>query len=210
MRVLVACEFSGIVRDAFKVRGHDAYSCDILPTEREGKHIQGDVLEILNDGWDLMIAHPPCTYLAVTGNKWFYHPDDKGIPIEQRRPHPRFPNRAKQREDAVKFFMSLAAANISKICIENPVGIMSTRWRKPNQIIQPFQFGHPEPKKTCLWLKGLSQLEPTKTVEPEYIISKSGKRLAKWYYQPSFTPERQKMRERTFQGIADAMAMQWG
>jgi len=206
MNILIACEFSGIVREAFTAKGHNAVSCDLEQTEMQGQHIKGDVLEILHweisggrPRWDLMIAHPPCTYLTITGNKWF-KPEYKD----------RFPNREQDREKAVEFFMSLANANIPRICIENPVGIMSTRWRKPDQIIQPFQFGHSEPKKTCLWLKGLPLLKPTKIVEPEYRISKSGKKLAKWYYEPSPSPERQKIRNRTFQGIADAFADQWG
>jgi hypothetical protein len=201
MKILIACEFSGIVRDAFKAKGHDAWSCDLLPTEREGNHIQGDVLEILDDGWDMMIAHPPCTYLTVTGNKWF-KPEYKE----------RFPTREQDRKDAIEFFMALANAPIPKICIENPIGIMSSLWRKPNQIIQPYQFGHTEAKKTCLWLRGLMPLEPTKLVEPEYITFKSGKRMAKWYVDAVKLPkaERSKLRSRTFQGIADAMADQWG
>lgn len=198
MNVLIACEFSGIVREAFRKRGHNAWSCDLLPSEIEGNHYQGNVIDMLADNWDLMIAHPPCTYLSITGNKWF-KPEYKD----------RFPDRERQREEAIEFFMELANADIPRIAIENPVGIMSTLWRKPDQIIQPFQFGHSEPKKTCLWLKNLPKLEPTSIVEPEYMISKSGKRLAKWYFQPSNTPERKKMRERTFEGIAEAMAEQW-
>lgn len=206
MNVLVACEFSGVVREAFRKRGHNAWSCDLLPTEIQGNHYQMDLLELLfwdssrnTSYWDLMIAHPPCTYLAVTGNKWF-NPEYKD----------RFPDREQQRDDAIEFFMKIATSTIPRIAIENPVGIMSTLWRKPDQIIQPFQFGHPEPKKTCLWLKNLPKLEPTAIVEPEYFTSKSGKRLAKWYFQPSNTPERKKMREKTFEGIAEAMADQWG
>lgn len=198
MKVLVACEFSGVVRDAFARMGHDAWSCDLLPSEKPGQHIQDDVLKHL-DGWDMIIAHPPCTRLTVSCNKW-YKPEYKD----------RFPNIHQEREEAVKFFMSLAEAPAPKICIENPVGIMSTRWRHPDQIIQPFQFGHPEPKKTCLWLWWLQPLEPTKIVEPDYFVTKSGKRMATWFYKPSFTPERQKMRSVTFQGVAEAMAAQWG
>lgn len=197
MNILIACEFSGIVREAFKEKGHNAWSCDLLPSEKEGNHLQTNVLKVLNDGWDLMIAHPPCTYLTITGNKWF-----------KEEYKDRFPNRKKQREEAIEFFMALANAPIKRICIENPVGVINTLWRKPDQIIQPFQFGHKEPKKTCLWLKNLPLLKPTKIVEPEYMISKSGKRLAKWYYQPSYTKERQQMRNRTFIGIAEAMANQ--
>jgi len=200
MNVLVACEFSGVVREAFTKRGHNAWSCDLLPTEIEGKHYQGNVLDMLTDSWDLVIAHPPCTYLTVTGNKWFK-------PEYQDR----FPRREQQRKEAIEFFLEFTdLEHINKVAIENPVGIMSTIWRKPDQIIQPFQFGHKEPKKTCLWLKNLPKLEPTNIVEPEYIVTKSGKRVPKWYYEPSYTKERQLMRERTFQGVADAMAEQWG
>jgi hypothetical protein len=198
MRVLIACEFSGIVREAFRKRGHDAWSCDLEPTEIEGQHIEGNVLPHLEDGWDLLIAHPPCTFLTVTGNKWF-----------KPQYHDRFPLRHEQREQAVTFFMAFATCSIPRICIENPVGIMSTRWRKPDQIIQPFQFGHPEPKKTCLWLENLPPLMATKLMEPEYRMSKSGKRMAKWYFDPSPSPERQKNRNRTFTGVAEAMADQW-
>jgi len=209
MKILIACEFSGIVRDAFIAKGHDAISCDLLPSDRPGPHYQGDVFDIINVGFDMMIGFPPCTYLTVTGNKWFYHPDDKELPVEQRRPHPRFPARQLHRQQAIEFFMKLADADIPKICIENPVGIMSTRWRKPDQIIQPYQFGHPEPKKTCLWLKGLPLLASTKIVEPEYMITKSGKRVPKWFFAPSNTPERAKLRNTTFTGIANAMSSQW-
>jgi hypothetical protein len=201
MDILIACEFSGIVREAFKAKGHNVLSCDLLPTEKEGEHYQGNVLDILDNGWDMMIAHPPCTYLCVTGNKWF-KPEFKE----------RFPTREQDRKDAIEFFMALAKAPIPKICIENPIGIMSSLWRKPDQIIQPYQFGHIEAKKTCLWLKGLMPLEPTKKVKPEYVTFKSGKRMAKWYVDAVKLPkaERSNLRSRTFQGIADAMADQWG
>ena len=181
MRVLVACEFSGIVRDAFLAKGHDAWSCDLLLTERKGPHIQDDVLKHLNEKWDLMIAHPPCTYLAVSGARWFS-------------------NRKLEQQDAMRFFLKLAHANINKICIENPIGIMSTYWGKPDQIIQPWQFGHGETKATCLWLKNLPKLFPTNIVnEREHRIHKMA---------PS--KDRGKNRSRTYQGIADAMAEQWG
>ena len=150
-----------------------------------------------------MIAHPPCTYLAVTANKWLKdQPARKSGALvgEARR---------EARREAIAFFKALTQANINKIAIENPVGIMSTEYRKPDQIIQPFQFGHSEPKKTCLWLKNLPLLVPTKIIEPEYFISKSGKRLPSWYYKPSPSPERQAMRSVTFKGIAEAMADQW-
>jgi len=211
MKVLIACEFSQVVTKAFRNKGHDAFSCDILTTDGDPKyHLQGDVLDYLQEGrWDLMIAHPPCTYLCISGNSWFYHPEDKHLPVSERRPHPKFPNRRQHQADALDFVKTLLNAPIDKICLENPVGKISTVVRKPDQIIQPFQFGHPEPKKTCLWLKNLSKLEPTKLVEPEYSVY-GGKKHATWYYAPSNTPERQKMRETTFQGIANAMADQWG
>jgi hypothetical protein len=204
MKVLVACEFSGAVRDAFIGGGHEAMSCDLLPNETPGPHYQGSVMDILNDGWDLMIAHPPCTYLTLTGNKWF-------------KPEfaERFPTRQKDREDAIEFFMALANAPIPKIAIENPIGIMSSRWRKPEQIIQPWHYGHETTKATCLWLKGLPPLKPTNIVSKgEVVVSKSGNRMSRWYYETSKLPIkggiRAKARSITFQGIADAMADQWG
>lgn len=202
MKVLIACEFSGTVREAFAARGHDAWSCDLEPTDIPGQHYQGDVLEFINDGWDMMIAHPPCTYLTVTGNKWF-KPEYKD----------RFPTRQQDRQDAINFFMSLVNAPIDKIAIENPIGIMSTMYRKPNQIIHPWQFGHEASKSTCLWLKGLPNLQPTDIVDKgEFVTYKSGKRMTKWYADAaSKSPkERAKIRNTTFQGIADAMAEQWG
>ena len=203
MRVLIACEFSGIVRDAFKKEGHDAWSCDIIDTEKQGNHIKGDVLDILDEEWDLMIAHPPCTYLSVSGNRWM-KPEYKN----------RFPDREQQRKDAINFFMHLINAPISKIAVENPISIMSTEYRKPDQIIQPYQFGHPESKKTCLWLKNLSILKPTKEVAPKWIIGKKdGKKYSRIHYMStaSFGRDisRWKERSRTYQGIADAMAVQW-
>jgi len=219
MRVLVACEFSGIVSAAFRKRGHDAWSCDLLPSEGDPAwHIQGDVLDILDwfwvpkgmpgEGrgwkWDMMIAHPPCTYLTVTANKWL-----KDQPRRKSGALVGAERRA-AREEAVMFFTRLANAPIEKVCIENPVGTMSTRWRKPDQIVCPTMFGHKEPKKTCLWLKGLPKLEPTDIVEPEYSMTKSGKRIPTWYHMPSPSDRRQKDRNRTFTGIANAMASQWG
>jgi site-specific DNA-cytosine methylase len=180
LKVLVACEFSGVVRDAFKRKGHDAWSCDLLPSESEGQHIQGDVLEILDDGWDLMIAHPPCTHLCVSGARWFK-------------------DKKKEQFEAFHFFVTLASAKIPKICIENPIGIMSTVFRKPEQIIQPWQFGHGETKATCLWLKGLPKLTPTNIVDG---------REAKIHKMPP-SKDRWKLRSITYQGIADAMAEQW-
>ena len=181
MKVLIGCEFSAIVRDEFKRRGHEAFSCDLLLSERLGNHIQGDILEVLDQRWDLMIAFPPCTYLAVSGARWW-----KTKQVEQRK--------------AIWFFLTLANADIPKICIENPIGIMSTCWRKPDQIIQPWQFGHGETKATCLWLKNLPLLLPTKIVDG---------REPRVHHEPP-SPERWKNRSRTLPGIARAMAEQWG
>jgi site-specific DNA-cytosine methylase len=181
MRVLVACEFSGVVRGAFRRAGHDAWSCDLLPSERKGHHIQRDVREVLARGWDLMIAHPPCTHLAVSGARWF---KDK---------------RAEQ-EEALAFVRLLLDAPIPRIALENPVSIISSRIRKPDQIIQPHQFGHPENKATCLWLKNLPPLVPT---DPVFGLVDRVHRMP-----PG--PDRWRERSRTFPGIAKAMAQQWG
>ena len=172
MKVLVACEYSGIVREAFKKRGHNAWSCDLLSSE----------IDVIEWGcWDLMIAHPPCTHLAVSGARWF-----KDKQVEQRQ--------------AIWFFMAIANAPIEKRAIENPICIMSRLYRKPDQIIQPWQFGHGETKATCLWLKGLPKLQPTNIVEG---------REARIHKMPP-GPNRWKERSRTFTGVADAMANQWG
>lgn len=189
MRVLVACEFSGTVRDAFAKLGHDAWSCDFLPTERPGNHIQGDVIDHLGDGWDLMVAHPPCTRLTVSANKW-YKPEFSD----------RFPNIYKERYAAIAFFMQLICANIPRIAVENPIGIMSSALRKPDQVIQPWMFGHGETKATCLWLQGLPKLIPTNIVK--------GREQKLHKLPPS--KDRWKLRSVTYQGIADAMAEQWG
>lgn len=182
MRILVACEFSGTVRDAFRLRGHDAWSCDILPSESPGNHIQDDARLVMNSAqWDMLIVFPPCTHLCVSGARWF-----KDKQYEQ--------------SEAIKFFMAFANSSIPKIAIENPIGIMSTRYRKPDQIIQPWQFGHGETKATCLWLKGLPLLTPTNVVE--------GREARIHRMAPG--PNRARERSRTFQGIADAMADQWG
>jgi len=204
MRVLVACEYSGRVRDAFIRGGHDAMSCDLAPTDVPGPHYEGDVMDIITDNWDLLIAFPPCTYLTLTGNKWF-KPEFAD----------RFPERHQQRKDAIDFFMQIANMPIPRIAIENPIGIMSSHYRKPDQIIQPWQFGFPTTKATCLWLKNLPLLKPTNIVEKgEVVISKSGNRMSKWYYETSKLPlkngARAKARSVTFQGVADAMADQWG
>lgn len=196
MKILIACEFSGIVRDAFKAKGHDVMSCDLLPTERPGKHYQGDVMDIINDKWDLIISFPPCTHLAVSGAAWF----------EQKRKDGR-------QQQGIDFFMLFVNCKCEKTVIENPVGIMSTLWRKPDQIIQPYEYGESFSKKTCLWLKGLPKLIPTKIVDKgEQVKFKSGKSMPKWYADAFGLPpkERAKVRGKTFPGIANAMADQWG
>lgn len=217
MRVLVACEESQAVTKAFRKLGHEAYSCDIQECSggHPEWHYQQDVFEVIDKGWDLMIAHPPCTYLTVTGNKWFYHPDDKELDVKLRRPHPRFPNRAEQREEALEFFIKLMECPIERICIENPVGIISSRYRKPNQIIQPWMFGDEASKTTCLWLKNLDLLESTNIVgKGERTYYKSGKSHATWYADAlknaKTSAERSTLRSKTFEGIANAMAEQWG
>lgn len=196
MRVLIACEFSGTVRDAFKNKGHDAVSCDLLPTESPGEHHLGNVEDIINDGWDLMIAHPPCTYLAVSGMHW----TKRGL----RDP--------KLTEDALDFVRLLMNAPIEKIAIENPVSVISTRIRKPDQIIHPWMFGDNASKKTCLWLKNLPLLVPTKIIEPRIVGGKN-----RWDNQTDDgqnnlwgKKDRWKLRSKTFDGIANAMADQWG
>ena len=205
MKVLVACEFSQIVVEAFTKRGHYTMSCDLLPPEKHYPHYKGDVIDLLVntwDEWDLMIAHPPCTYLTVTGNRWF-KPEYKD----------RFPDRLKLRDEAIDFFIFLAEFPIPKVAVENPIGIMSRLYRKPDQIIQPYQFGHPERKSTCLWLKGLPKLIPTKEVEPNIVHYKTRKGTDdQWHMSTINLPplERMKARSRTFQGIAEAMAEQWG
>lgn len=213
MKVLVACEYSGVVRDAFINKGHEAVSCDLLPCESDlGKHYQGDVTDILYDGWDMMIAHPPCTYLSVSGARWYYHPEDKELPYEERRPHPLHPNRRKLQQEALDFVQLLLDAPIEKIAVENPVSVISTRIKKPTQIIQPYEYGHPTSKSTCLWLKNLEPLQPTDIVEPIWINVSDGKRMSKFHYDTYTLPkeERGKIRSATFPGIAKAMADQWG
>jgi len=213
-KILVACEESQAICKALRKEGLEAYSCDLEPCSggHPEWHIQGDAIaEAYSGKYSAMVAHPPCTYLTVTGNKWYYHPDDKELPINERRPHPNFPNRANDREDAVEFFQKLMDAPIDQIAIENPIGIISTRIKKPEQIIQPYNFGDPHAKKTCLWLKGFDKLVHTKEVEPEYVTFKSGKRMAKWYVDAAKLPpkERACVRPKTFEGIANAIVNQW-
>jgi len=191
--VLVACEFSGMVREAFRKRNHNAWSCDLLPAE-DGSlfHIQDDIMYHLDNDWDLMIAHPPCTHLSVSGARWFK-------------------NKRREQAEAIEFVKLLADAPIEKIAIENPVGVLSTRWRKPDQIIQPWQFGDSAQKTTCLWLKGLPKLTPTNIVDKgEFVVFKSGKRHPKWYADAFKKGKHGHLRSITFPGIAEAMAEQWG
>ena len=182
MKVLVACEYSATVRDAFRERGHNAWSCDLLPCERDPAwHIQGDIMQVIDQSWDLMIAHPPCTHLAVSGARWFK-------------------DKVEEQKQALEFVRYLLEAPIKQIALENPVSIISSKIRKPDQVIQPWQYGHGETKATCLWLQGLPLLKPTNIVEG---------REAKVHKMPP-GPNRWKERSRTYQGIADAMAVQWG
>lgn len=190
MKVLVACEYSGTVRDAFIAAGHDAMSCDLLPTDAPGPHYQGDVTDILGDGWDLMIAHPPCTHLAVSGSRHFAAKKADG-----------------RQQAAIDFFMLLANADIPRICIENPVCIMSSVWMPPSQTVQPWMFGHMEQKATCLWLKALPLLQATNDVYDEMMLLPKSERERIHYMPPG--PNRWKERSKTFTGIAQAMAGQW-
>jgi hypothetical protein len=186
MKALIACEESGVVRDAFTALGHDAMSCDLLPTARPGNHYQGDVCDLLGEPWDILVAFPPCTHLASSGARWFKEKRADG-----------------RQAEGIAFFMRFTPENlphIPRICIENPIGIMSSKYRKPDKIIQPWQFGHGETKATCLWLHGLPMLVPTDVVE--------GREQRIWRMPPG--PDRAKLRSRTYQGIADAMATQWG
>lgn len=206
MKILIACEFSGIVRDAFIRKGYNAWSCDILPSESDfsNNHYQCDVFKVIRmTNWDMIIAFPPCTYLTTTGNRWFNIEKygEKAI------------KRHEDRKKAIRFFMGIINANCDRIIIENPVGIMSTQFRKPDQIINPYNFGDPFEKKTCLWIKGVRKLEHTNNVQPPPRVEyASGKTMPKWYADAWKLPkkERAKVRSKTFPGIANAMADQWG
>lgn len=232
MKVLVACEYSGRVRDAFLAKGHDAMSCDILPTDAPGPHYQGDVMDVLNDGggWDLMIAHPPCTYLTIAA-EWAYKDEQK----KKMKPGTLIgAARRAAREEALEFVMSLANAPIPRIAIENPIGVLSSRWREPDQFIQPYEYGDDASKRTCLWLKGLPKLKPTHYIEPRWVccgktlpdgVGKYGcpdccgekKALPRWDNQTDSGQNREppsdmrwKVRSTTWQGWATAFANQWG
>ena len=190
MKVLIACEYSGAVRDAFINNGHDAMSCDLLPTDVDGPHYQGDVFDVIKDGWNLMSAHPPCTHLAVSGARWFK-------------------DKVKEQAESLEFVRRLMDAPIDKIVIENPISIISSRIRKPEQIIQPWMFGHPEAKATCLWLKGLPTLSATDVLtKPECGYWSNQTPSGQNKLGPS--KDRWKERSKTYQGIATAMANQWG
>ena len=193
MKILIACEYSGRVRDAFRARGHYAMSCDLLPTDAPGLHYQGDVFDIINDGWDLMVAHPPCTYLSVSGMHW----TTRGLRDPQLT------------EDALAFVQRLMDAPIERIAIENPISIISSRIRKPDQIVQPWWFGHDASKKTCLWLKNLPLLMPTKML-PGDSKTRRGNQTASGQNKLPPSKDRWKIRSETYQGIANAMASQWG
>ena len=190
VRVLVACEFSGVVRNAFASRGHDAWSCDLLPCETSGNHLQTDVLGVLLEGWDLMVAHPPCTHLSVSGAKWFHR-------------------KQQEQKDALEFVRLLLEAPIPRIALENPVSVISSRIRKPDQIIQPWQFGHGECKTTCLWLKGLQPLLATHRKDDWFALPEPANRVERIHRLPP-SQTRWKERSRTYPGIAAAMAEQWG
>ena len=191
MRVLVACEFSGIVRDAFAARGHDAWSCDIIATEKEGNHFHANVFEYIYRDWDLVIAHPPCTYLSFAS-----------------RPIWNTPGRAEKRREAMQFFMAIWGCPCPRLCIENPLGVPNSEFRKPDQIINPFNFGHPERKRTCLWLRGLPPLIHTMEVSPELPDKVNHRGRGEYWHHRGKRDGHS--RSRTFQGIADAMAEQWG
>ena len=234
MNILIACEESQAICSAFRARGHNAYSCDILECSggHPEWHFKQDVLKVIpehggrletgeeyflpeGEKWDLMIAHPPCTYLSVSGARWLYHPDDAHLPVEQRREHPHHIGRRQMQKEAIEFFLEFTKTDIEHWAIENPVGCMNSLYRKADQIVQPFWFGDEASKKTCLWLHNLPKLTPTKMVDPgARVVLSSGRSLPKWY-SDSFntkisTEERRKLRSKTFPGFADAVADQWG
>jgi hypothetical protein len=216
MRILIACEESQTVTKAFRKLGHEAYSCDLLPCSggHPEWHYQCDIFEVINLGWDLMIAHPPCTFLAGSAVQWLSHPEDKDLPFDERRPHPKYPNRREDMLKSVEFVKALYNAPIKHIAIENPVGLLSSRFRKPDQIIQPYMFGDEATKTTCLWLKNLPLLTPTNIVgKGERTVFESGKSHPKWYADAlknaKTKEERQTLRSKTFPGIADALAKQY-
>ncbi len=231
MKILVACEESQAVTKELRSLGHEAYSCDLLPCSggHPEWHFESDVFDVIESfggqlqtgdvyksdkEWEMMVAHPPCTYLSVSGAKWYYHPDDKDLPTVDRRPHPKFPNRVKHRDEALEFFIKLMNSPIDKIAIENPIGVVNSKYKKPNQIVQPWMFGDEATKTTCFWTKNLPNLEPTKIVgKGERTVFKSGKSQPKWYSDALIVAksneERRTLRSKTFPGLARAIAHQW-
>lgn len=231
MKILIGCEESQATCSAFRKLGFEAYSCDLL--ECSGGHpewhlkmdvfkaIEGGELELQNgdkvhiDKWTMMLGHPTCTMLAVSGAQWLSHPDDKHLPFEERRPNPKYPSRREDMLKSVEFVKALYDSNIEHIAIENPIGLLSSRWKKPNQIVQPWMFGDEASKSTCLWLKNLPEITPTNVVgKGEKVVYSSGKSHPKWYadalVKAKTKEERQTLRSKTFQGMADAFASQWG
>lgn len=209
MRVLIACEFSGTVRDAFAAIGHDAWSCDLLPSEKPGKHVTGDVLKILDDGWDLAVMHPPCTYILNSGCKWLYQGGKRFL--EDGAENELDGKRWNAMQDGARFFKSCLEAPIERICVENPIMVgyaLEIVGRDYDQIIQPHQFGHPESKQTCLWLKNLPPLQGTKDVS--HIMQSLPRKQRERVHYASPKKDRWKERSRTLPGIAEAMAQQWG
>ena len=221
LRVLVACEESQAVTKAFRELGFEAFSCDLLPCSggHPEWHFQQNVFEVIEDHhWDLMVAHPPCTFLSGSGVQWLSHPDDTHLPFEDRRPHPKYPNRRQDMLESIEFVKNLYNCNIKHVAIENPVGLLSSRWRKPDQAVHPWMFGDKASKNTCLWLKNLPKLTPTDIVskgEQFTWVDKKGKQKSQpmWYYESlknaKTKEERQTLRSKTFPGIAKAIAEQW-
>lgn len=222
LRVLVACEESQAVTKEFRKLGVEAFSCDLLECSggHPEWHFQEDIFKVLGrePKFDLMIGHPPCTFVSQSGSQWLSHPEDKSLPFEDRRPNPKYPNRRKDMEDSVEFVLALYNYDIDHVAIENPIGLLSSRWKKPDQIIQPWQFGDEASKSTCLWLKNIPPLIETKVVGKGQFIeftSKAGKKTRQplWYFEAlknaKTKEQRQTLRSKTFQGIAEAMAKQW-
>jgi hypothetical protein len=216
-KILIACEESQATTKAFRKLGHEAFSCDLLPCSggHPEWHFQQDIFQIIDQGWDLMIAHPPCTFLTGSGVQWLSNPEDRDLPFEQRRPHPKYPNRRQDMLDSVEFVKALYNSNINYIAIENPVGLLSSKWKKPNQIVQPYMFGDEATKTTCLWIKNLPLLLPSNIVgKGERTVFASGKSHPKWYADAlknaKTKEERQTLRSKTFEGMANAFAEQWG
>jgi hypothetical protein len=218
MKILIACEESQTICKAFRELGHQSFSNDLLPSSggHPEWHLHMDIFEaIKSDQWDMMIAHPPCTYLTSSGVQWLSHPDDIELPFDQRRPHPKYPNRRQDMIDSVEFVKAIFNSDIPKIAIENPIGVLSSKWKKPDQIIQPYHFGDEATKSTCLWLKNLPLLQHTNVVgKGERTFFASGKSHPKWYAdamaKAKTKAERQTLRSKTFPGIANAIATQWG